>query len=220
MVTSNGAAWVTSDELSEARRWMAAKVEGKTVAPPDEGYLMVYTRSGAVQRNGIDGYPLRLVDKAYHRGLYFPSVGRVAVHLPSAGESFEAVVGVDSNDLSYYSTAGRGTIIASVEVSGKEPFRSGVLRDGMAGVSVAYQDFPTVEWTVYLKNTGTKETPILEEIELLPGEEVCTPLMVMQFYKGDWLRAQNTWRRWMLAYNLPRPRGKLPPPQFAGVSTV
>jgi alpha-galactosidase len=188
-------------------------------------------------------------------------------------------------------------------------------------VAVAYNDFPTVEWTVYFKNTGTRVTPILEDIEaldtrlersgegefvlhhskgapatpsdyqpfqtvlgpkaeqrlsaaggrptnkdmsyfnvawpgegviiavgwpgqwaaqlrrdegnglqvragqelthfeLLPGEEVRTPLIVMQFYKGDWLRAQNIWRRWMLAYNLPRPGGKLPPPQFAATSS-
>lgn len=423
---------VTSEELSEAHRWVAAKLEGKRAAQPDEGYLMVYTRSGVVDKDGIDGYPFRLVDKAYRRGLCFPSVGRVAVHLPSAGESFEAIAGVDSNDLSYYSNAGRGAIIAVVEVSGKESFRSGVLREGMAGVpvrvdlqgardftlkvrgagdgedadrtdwaearvrladgrtiwpgelpvapmhpaytpevpfsfryggqpsgellkkwelertvrklgeqrtedtlrykdpktglvvrcvAVAYNDFPAVEWTVYFKNTGTRATPILEDIEaldtrlerngegefvlhhskgapatpsdyqpfqtvlgpkaeqrlsaaggrptnkdmpyfnvawpgegviiavgwpgqwaaqlkrdegnslqvragqefthfkLLPGEEVRTPLIVMQFYKGDWLRAQNIWRRWMLAYNLPRPGGKLPPPQFAATSS-
>ena len=29
--------------------------------------------------------------------------------------------------------------------------------------------------------------------------------MVLQFWQGDWIRAQNLWRRWMLAHNLPRP---------------
>ncbi|NLX98205.1 MAG: hypothetical protein GXY83_18755, partial [Rhodopirellula sp.] len=47
--------------------------------------------------------------------------------------------------------------------------------------------------------------------KLLPGEEIRTPLMVLQFWKGDRLRAQNIWRRWMLAHNVPRPGGKLPP---------
>lgn len=432
MATPNWGASVTSDELSEARQWVAAKFEGKTLIRPEEAYLMLYTRSGSVQKNGIDGHSLRLADKAYRRGLYFPSVGKVAVHLPSAGESFEAEVGVDSNDLGYYSNLGRGSVMLAMKVNGKERFRSGVLRDGMAGipvkldlqgakdftlevedagdgedsdradwaeaqvrladgrtiwlgdlpvgpmqavytpdapfsfrydgqpaselikrwglertvrklgdqrteytlkytdrstglvvrcVAVAYQDFPTVEWTLYFKNTGTQATPILEDIKavdtrlerngegefvlhhskgapatasdyqplqtvlgpkaeqrlgaaggrptnrdmpyfnvawpgqgvifaigwpgqwaarlmrdegtglslqagqelthfrLLPDEEVRTPLTVMQFYKGDWLRAQNTWRRWMLAHNLPRPGGKLPPPQFAGVSS-
>ncbi|NLC56542.1 MAG: hypothetical protein GX774_06880 [Armatimonadetes bacterium] len=189
-------------------------------------------------------------------------------------------------------------------------------------VLVSYQDFPTVEWTVYLKNTGAADTPILEQIQALdlhlergeagefllrhgvgspcrrddyaplqtplgpeatkritaaggrptnsdlcyfnlewggegvllaigwpgqwaatfaregerglrlrvgqelthfrlhPGEEVRTPLVALQFWQGgDWIRAQNVWRRWMIAHNLPRPGGKLPPPQFVASSS-
>ncbi len=48
--------------------------------------------------------------------------------------------------------------------------------------------------------------------KLLPGEEVRSPLMVVQFWQRDRIRSQNIWRRWMLAHNLPRPGGKLPPP--------
>ncbi len=183
-------------------------------------------------------------------------------------------------------------------------------------VAVAYRDFPTVEWTVYFKNEGTEDTPILEQIQaldtrferseegefflrhsrgapasptdfepletalgrkadvritamggrptnsdlcyfnveqhgegviialgwpgqwaaefkrdegrelevragqelthfkLLPGEEVRTPLVALQLWKGDWIGAQNVWRRWMIAHNLPRPGGKLPAPQL------
>ncbi len=180
--------------------------------------------------------------------------------------------------------------------------------------AVEYHDFPTVEWTLYLKNTGVEATPILEQIQaldlvlnrqspgefllhsqtgdncsahsyephetrlnagasqrfapdggrptngaypyfnvaydgggviavigwpgqwaarferdagtalritagqerthfqLLPGEEVRSPLVVLQFWNGDRIRAQNLWRRWMVAHNLPRPGGKLPAP--------
>ena len=52
----------------------------------------------------------------------------------------------------------------------------------------------------------------LTHFKLLPGEEVRSPLVVVQFWKGDRLRAQNVWRRWMLAHNLPRPGGKPMPP--------
>lgn len=188
-------------------------------------------------------------------------------------------------------------------------------------VSVEYHDFPTVEWTVYLKNTGSADTPILADIQALdarfersgegefslhhwtgspctaadyqplqtalapnesvrfappagrptdsvlpyfnlewsgegvivvvgwpgqwsaefkrdegnglqvragqelthftlhPGEEVRTPLIVLQFWKGDFIRAQNIWRRWMLAHNLPRPGGKPVAPQIAACSS-
>jgi len=173
-------------------------------------------------------------------------------------------------------------------------------------VSVVYRDFPVIEWTLYFKNTGSKDTPILSEIQALdasferrsaefllhhnvgspcqpndyqplettlgpksakrisaaggrptnsdlsyfniewdgqgvivvvgwpgqwaaeftrddsnrlriragqeltrlklrPGEEIRTPLIVLQFWKGDRIRAQNIWRRWMLAHNTPRP---------------
>ncbi len=56
--------------------------------------------------------------------------------------------------------------------------------------------------------------------KLLPDEEVRSPLMALQFWKGgDWIRAQNVWRRWMMAHNMPRPGGKLPPPLLAAGSS-
>ena len=46
-------------------------------------------------------------------------------------------------------------------------------------------------------------------LSLKPGEEIRTPLMAMMFWQGaDVIRAQNVWRRWMIAHNLPRPAGK------------
>lgn len=34
-------------------------------------------------------------------------------------------------------------------------------------VGIAYHDFPAVEWTVYLKNTGSADTPIIENLQAL-----------------------------------------------------
>jgi alpha-galactosidase len=60
----------------------------------------------------------------------------------------------------------------------------------------------------------------LTHFTLHPGEEVRTPLIVLQFWQGgDWIRAQNVWRRWMMAHSMPRPGGKLPPPQFVASSS-
>jgi alpha-galactosidase len=186
-------------------------------------------------------------------------------------------------------------------------------------VAVEYSDFPTAEWMLYFKNTGTHDTPILSDIQALdltleqppesefvlhhhtadnctedsyqphalalpansehrfasaggrpttggfpyfnleqpgggtiavlgwpgqwtarfiransgtlrlcagqeltrfklhPGEEVRSPLVVLQFWKGgDWIRAQNVWRRWMVAHNLPRPGGQLVQTHYGG----
>ncbi len=49
-------------------------------------------------------------------------------------------------------------------------------------------------------------------LKLLPGEEIRSPLVVLQFWQGDRVRAQITWRRWMVAHNIPRPGGNLPVP--------
>jgi len=43
---------------------------------------------------------------------------------------------------------------------------------------------------------------------LRPGEEIRSPLAVLLFWKGDPVHAQNLWRAWMRAHNLPRPDGK------------
>ena len=60
----------------------------------------------------------------------------------------------------------------------------------------------------------------LTRFKLLPAEEVRTPMIVLQFWKGDRLHAQNVWRAWMISHNVPRPGGKLPPlPQLAACSS-
>ncbi len=48
----------------------------------------------------------------------------------------------------------------------------------------------------------------LTHLTLHPGEEIRTPLIALQFYRGDWLQAQNIWRRWMLDHNFPKDHGK------------
>ena len=61
----------------------------------------------------------------------------------------------------------------------------------------------------------------LIRVKLLPREEIRSPLIALQFWKsGDWLRAQNVWRRWFIAHCLPKPGGKLPPMQWCGAADV
>ena len=55
----------------------------------------------------------------------------------------------------------------------------------------------------------------LTHLSLLSGEEIRTPLVAWLFYQGDVFHAQNLWRKWMLAHNLPRRKGQLPPPVSA-----
>jgi alpha-galactosidase len=69
----------------------------------------------------------------------------------------------------------------------------------------------TRDATTGLRVRGGQE---LTHFKLLPGEQIRTPLVVVEFWKGDCLRAQNVWRRWMLAHNSPRPGGKPMPPIY------
>lgn len=57
----------------------------------------------------------------------------------------------------------------------------------------------------------------LTRLRLHPGEEIRTPLVVLQFWEGgDWIRAQNIWRRFMVAHNMPQPGGRPVRPQYGG----
>lgn len=214
---------------------------------------------------------------------------------------------------------------ATKKLDGKRTRKTHTYLDSETGLEVRaevvqYKDYPTVEWTVYFRNTGDKDTPVLEDLRALdtvlsrgeegefilhhavgspmietdfkplldvlqpnerkritagggrptdtdlcffnvempgnqglivglgwpgqwaadfardaesglrvvagqelthfrlhPGEEARTPLVVLQFWQGgDWVRAQNTWRRWMIAHNMPHPGGKSMRAQFGG----
>jgi alpha-galactosidase len=73
------------------------------------------------------------------------------------------------------------------------------------------------QWAVTFDREGGRSLRVwggqrVTHFKLHPGEELRSPLIVLQFWKGDWIHAQNVWRRWMIAHNLPRPNGELPPP--------
>ena len=73
------------------------------------------------------------MNKEYTRGLYCHAVSKVVVRLPGAGKTFSAVCGIDSNE---NTRPGRGSVVFSVTVGGKNAFRSELLREGMPGVPV------------------------------------------------------------------------------------
>ena len=124
----------TAGEMAEARRWIAAKFEAVKEEKRLEPGLLVLANNDPVNRNSCGGRPMRIVDKEYTRGLYCHATSKVVVRLPSPGKTFTAVVGIDSNE---QTQPGKGSVVFSVGVGGKEAFRSGVMREGMAGVPVS-----------------------------------------------------------------------------------
>jgi len=76
------------------------------------------------------------------------------------------------------------------------------------------------QWSAEFTREGARDLHVsagqeLTHFRLHPGEQARSPMIVMQFYDGDVRRAQNIWRRWMLAHNSPRPGGT-PPKLFLG----
>ena len=77
------------------------------------------------------------------------------------------------------------------------------------------------QWTASLKRDKERGLHIqagqeLTHFYLKPDEEVRTPMIALLFWQGgDWIRAQNIWRRWMIAHNIPKAGGTVHPPQHA-----
>ena len=417
-------------------RWAGAKFAGHSEPLPPVSNLLLSLKPNAFARKTIEGHELLIAGRSFTDGIAMRSPGEITVDAPAGINRFHAVLGVDSNDIGYYSNAGRGSVIASVIAGGNTLYRSPVLHEGLAGIpidldlhgakqftlrleavgvrpptyqaewdqadwadasmtlssgelqplsdlplgplpnqdtsnppfsfeldgkssstflsswqvereqhrldpqrtaysfryrdpssslevrgqAVVYNDFPTAEWTLYFKNLSSSASGMLTNIRpidtefergnearvivhhskgsmaqatdfapsadslalggaqhfasrggrpsdgdmpyfnlawlhrgiiaavgwpgqwdltvsrehpegvrmaggqsathfrLNPGEEVRTPLIVVQFWSGDWIAGQNVWRRWMMEHNLPRPAGQLPPPQIAAAS--
>jgi alpha-galactosidase len=118
--------------------------------------------------------------------------------LPKTEKRISALGGRPTNsDMSYFNLevpTGSGVIVA---VGWPGQWASSWLRDQDVGLRI---------------RAGQE----LTHLKLLPGEEIRTPLMVLQFWTKDRIRAQNVWRRWMLAHNVPKPNGKVPQPELFG----
>jgi alpha-galactosidase len=121
-------ATVTPDEMAEARRWVTAKLEGDRQLQPPRFGLAVLANFDELCRNTRMGRPLTLGRTEYPRGVFCHAASKIAVRLPGPGKAFTAIVGVDSNP---QTMPGRGSIVFSVTVEGKEAFRSKVLHEGM-----------------------------------------------------------------------------------------
>lgn len=120
--------------------------------------------------------------------------------VPNSTKRISAAGGRPTNsDLSYFNLAGgnQGTIIV---VGWPGQWSAGFVRDGGDKVHVV---------------AGQE----LTHFRLHPGEQVRTPLIVLMDWSGDWIDGQNDWRRWMMAYGMPKPGGALPKPMFLASSS-
>jgi hypothetical protein len=141
---------VSPEEMARKELWMAQNLEPPDPAGPGPG-LVVVSNHGPVTLNGRGSQPLTLGDRQYHRGLYCHAVSQVVVRLPSAGSALDAIVGVDSND---QTKPGRGSVLFSVTVNGKEVFKSPLIREGMAAVPVRIDLGGATSFTLEVSDAG------------------------------------------------------------------
>jgi len=116
----------TDDEMFEVRRWSAAKFQGVLEPPALEVGIVVRANNDPVQKNARAGKPLQIADSQFRHGLYCHAVSDLLVTLPGPGSMLKAVIGVDSNS---NTSPGQGSVVFSVEVAGKEVYRSPLMRE-------------------------------------------------------------------------------------------
>ncbi len=141
----------TESEQMDAARWATAKFRAEAESSQPGPGLYVLANHDPVQLNARAGKPLRLAGRTYSRGLYCHATSKVVVRLPAKGAEFTAVVGVDSND---QTSGGRGSVRFAVEINGRTPFRSPLLREGMAVTPVRVQLEGATEFALAVDDGG------------------------------------------------------------------
>jgi len=142
---------VDAAELDRVARWTGARICGQAQAQRPTGpELTVVANHDPVQKNGRGGRPMRLVDREYSRGLYCHAFSKIVVRLPGPGGKFTALCGVDSNE---QTSGGRGSVEFSVQVGGATPFRSGLMREGMAARLVEVELDGAAEFVLQVDET-------------------------------------------------------------------
>ncbi|MBN2132896.1 MAG: NPCBM/NEW2 domain-containing protein, partial [Sedimentisphaerales bacterium] len=118
---------------------------------PESG-LIVVANHDPVQNNARAGRPLKLGPTEYTRGLYCHATSHVVVRLPQAGQTFTAMIGVDHNE---DTRNGGGSVVFFVEASGREVFRSDVMRGGgRPGVPIQVDLDGAKEFSLRVSNAG------------------------------------------------------------------
>ena len=81
------------------------------------------------------------------------------------------------------------------------------------------------QWKASFARSGGLSTRVTAaqantHMKLLPGEDIRTPMIVVQNWnRPSWLEAQNVWRAWMMKYNVPRSGGEVLRPHVSGCSS-
>ena len=99
--------------------------------------------------------PIKIGQREFQHGLGTHANSEIVLHLPPGARAFKAFVGVDNN----FDTQGRfGSVQFSVEIAGKELFRTATLKGGQEAVPVSV-DLPEGTRALTLKVDTTPDGP-------------------------------------------------------------
>ncbi len=141
----------SADELIDAARWAEATFAGAGEAQAPDVGLTVRANYGSVEKNARGMRPLLFGSAKHYRGFYCHAPSAIAVRLARAGKSFEALVGVDSND---QTRPGRGSIEFVVRTGTRELFRSPVMREGASPCALSCELGGATEFTLEVTDGG------------------------------------------------------------------
>jgi len=154
----NDAIMATPTETQALLDWIAAAFTGANPAARGPRIALEVRRQDFnVLRFGESCMetPLKIGQREFQHGLGTHANSEIAVALPTGAERFEAFVGVDNN----YDTQGvRGSVAFSVEIAGKEVFRTPTVRGGEEPVPVKV-DLPAGTPQLVLKVDATPDGP-------------------------------------------------------------
>jgi alpha-galactosidase len=105
--------------------------------------------------------PLRIGQRTFEHGLGTHANSEIVLHLPAGARTFKAFAGIDNN----FNTQGRlGSVEFSLEIGGKQAWRSTTLRGGQEPVAVSL-DLPAGTREITLTTDATPDGPAHDQAD-------------------------------------------------------
>lgn len=132
----NDAIMASPAEVERLAAWARAAFGDEPAADADKGVRLDLLRQDySVLHYGQSclGTPIKIGKQAYEHGLGTHANSEIRVRVPATARRFQAWVGIDNN----YDTDGkRGSVQFSVDIAGREAFRTATLKGGQEPVRV------------------------------------------------------------------------------------
>jgi alpha-galactosidase len=185
---SEMADWARAVLLGDEREIARPSVE---LRRQDHGQLQI--------GKSVLGTPLQIGTQKFEHGFGSHATSEIVVHADRAIRKFEAKVGVDNN---YDTAAARGSVIFSIDVHGKEVFRSQLCKGGDAPLPVSVDlkdakdvtlritdggdgfDYDQADWCDAVVTLDNGQRLLLDDLPLIKATSAIGPNFPVSFILG------------------------------------